>query len=669
MSEFNEINDFDEIEESGASEQTIKLSNLYNVIVGGFELNSGIRTYLCSVKVDELDQDISFYEELTKDKSWPVSQIIQREVDNIRVSNISKSYILGEGRPVKYFPPIIVAILPKEEDGQIKLHFKKSDSVDSDIRNLIFEKSIFRDNTKLKEYFLNCENLTNTENLFLLKVSKVFDLNILCWNKTDYYAIVIDGQHRLEALLKSKEEDPKIGEFRQDVAFLDFSEYVINNEKNDTSLSPVEVVRRVFIDINTNAKKVGIVRQILMDDKDLASLMVQSIVESVNPDGTDKLTNKFVKSELVDWYGKSLKHQIPHITGILSLYQIFNDYLVQNSLNSIDDHRSKSKVRKWVKSMNDRFFIDSIIDEKRLDVIKLEKDESKYLESIKLNEELNEDFGDEFKESELFTYDYQVLDIASERFNNVYVESFVKVFDEFLPYQKIFAIIEQQEGLIKGNILNTALIASPNKFRSSSILRGELSKIRALIKSELDEKLFLSFTVLFQKVLFLNLIQRFDMVNSLEMKNEDSLEIASKYLNEINTLIDYCLQKDISLFGFKDKLQINIDENDDLSELGTIATSFWDGIIYENGNIIYNTQGIRSLSSFFDLILDLMKNKDEKKYIPISISKIPYVESRIKRIIYKQYNSISDEEVNIFTAKIIDLKNNFIIDYFDINPN
>jgi hypothetical protein len=666
MNEFNEIDDLDAIEQGGANLQTVKLSNLYNVIVGGFELDSGIRTYLCSVKVDELDQDISFYEELTKDKSWPVSQIIQREVDDLRVSNISKSYILGEGRPVKYFPPIIIAILPKEEDGQIKLHFKKSNSVDADIRNLIFEKSIFRDNVKLKDYFLNCDNLTKTENLFLLNVSKVFDLNILCWNKSDYYAIVIDGQHRLDALLKSKEEDPKIGDFRQDVAFLDFSEYVINNEGKDSSLSPVEVVRRVFIDINTNAKKVGIVRQILMDDKDLASLMVQSIVESVNPDGTDKCNVKYIKPELVDWYGKSLKHQIPHVTGILSLYQIFNDYLVQNSLNSIDDHRSKSKVRKWVKSMNDRFFIDSLIDDKKLDVTKLEKDERKYLESIKLNDELNEDYGDEFKESELFTYDYRVLDIANERFNDVYAESFVKVFNEFLPYKNIYKIIEQQQGFVKGNVLNTALIASPNKFKNSSTLRSELSNIRALIKSEIDEKLFLSFTVLFQKVLFLNLIQRFDMVNSLEMRNEDSLEITTTYLNEINSLITHCLQKDVSLFGFKDSLNIIIDESDDLSELGTIATSFWDGIIYENGNIIYNTQGIRTLSAFFDLILDVMKNKDDKNYQPVSVSKIPYVESRIKRIIYKQYNTISDEEVSELTCKIIDLKNEFIINYFNI---
>jgi len=666
MSNINEIDDFDEIEKGGANEQTIKLSNLYNVIVGGFELDSGIRTYLCSVKVEDLEQDISFYEELTKDKSWPVSQIIQREVDDIRVSNISKSYILGEGRPIKYFPPIIVAILPKQEDGQIKLQFKKSDSVGADIRNMIFEKSIFRDNDKLKSYFLSCENLTKAENLFLLNVAKVFDLNILCWNKTDYYAIVIDGQHRLDALLKSKNEDQKIAEFKQDVAFLDFSEYVINNEGKDNSLSPVEVVRRVFIDINTNAKKVGIVRQILMDDKDLASLMVQSIVESVNTDGTDKCSDMYIKSELVDWYGKSLKHQIPHITGILSLYQIFNDYLVQNSLNSIDDHRSKSKVRRWVKSMNDRFFIDTIIDEKKSDISKLEKDEITYLENIKLNEELSEDYGEEFKESELFTYDYRVLDIATERFNLVYVQSFVKIFNEFLPYNEVHKIIEQEGGFTKGHILNTALIASPNKFKTSSLLRSELSKIRVLIKDQLDEKFFLFFTVLFQKSLFFNLIQRFDMVNSLEMNNEDSLEIANAYIEEINTLVNFCLDKDNSLFGFKDKLNIEIDNNDDLSELGTIASSFWDGIIYENNNIVYNTQGIRTLSAFIDLVLDIMKNKDDNLYQPPSLSDLPYVASRVRRIITKQYDMISEDAVNELVEKVIELKNNYILNYFNL---
>ena len=116
---FDELDELADIEKQGASSNEFVLSNVYNIKIGGFGVPVSIKTYLCTVKVEDLASDIAFYETLTKDKSWPVSQIIQREVDRIRVSNIAKTYIQSEGRSIRYFPPLIVALLPKGKDGKI----------------------------------------------------------------------------------------------------------------------------------------------------------------------------------------------------------------------------------------------------------------------------------------------------------------------------------------------------------------------------------------------------------------------------------------------------------------------------------------------------------------------------------------------------------------------
>lgn len=652
----SELDDFEKIESEGAAESGYDLSNIYNVTIGGFGLNSGLNTYITSVSVNDLEDDISFYEKLTKDKSWPVSQIIQREVDKIRISNISKNYILGEGRLIKYFPPIIVAILPKDEDGKISRNIQFSNEINDDTRSLIYEKSIYRKNEKLKDLFYKAKNLSLAQDLYLLNISKVFDFNLLCWNKDKYYAIVIDGQHRLEALLKSKKDNSAVGKYKQDVVFLDFNEFI----KSEEDKTPVEIVRRIFIDINTNAKKVGIVRQILMDDKDLASLIVQSIVESVNIDGSSKRKQNFFPSELVDWYGKSLKHQLPHLTGILTLYQIFDDYLVKNSLNSINDLRSKTKVKKWVSQMNETFFVDSLLPE---GIPKLRVSLEKYLKKVEINNQLKDDIDEEFKESELFTFDYSVLDTAIKRFNQVYLESFVYLFGKFRPYRKAKLIIKNNGGFENGTVLNSALISSPNKIGSSRALKDAIADIRVILTEKLNSNYFLTYSVLFQKVIFHNLIKKISMHNALDFSNEDCLELTKIYTSELNDLIKYCESKDYSLFSKREEVLLDVDE-EDLSEYGTIATSFWEGLIYENGNIIYNTQGIRTLSAFVEMLIVYNEARKISKSIEVTLEDVPYLKHRITRILTKQFESDIPKQIEEKSSIIIDKKNKFIYNYF-----
>jgi hypothetical protein len=100
---------------SSPNNQINLLSNVYKVIKGGFDID-GVETYLGSANVSMLKDDIEVFEKLTEDKSWPVSTIIQREVDERRVNEIANDFILRDSRNVKYFPPIVVALIPRNGD-------------------------------------------------------------------------------------------------------------------------------------------------------------------------------------------------------------------------------------------------------------------------------------------------------------------------------------------------------------------------------------------------------------------------------------------------------------------------------------------------------------------------------------------------------------------------
>ncbi len=657
MADLNELDDFNEIEKQGKLKHELTLSNIYHVKVGGFGDINIVKTYIASLTVDELEQDVSVYETLSKDKTWPVSQIIQREVDRIRVSNISRDYVLRRERMVKYFPPLIVALLPKADNDEFALTLDYDKTEDPNIKEYIFEKSNYRTNDRLKDYFVKAPDLSLTKGLFLLEVSKVFDCTLLCWDKLKYYAVVIDGQHRLQSLIESKKQNAEIKNYYQDVVFVEFSQLI---KRLDYKVTPVEIVRRVFVDINTNAKRVGVVRQILMDDKDLPSLIVQSLVDSVNKDGSDKEETKYLKSQLVDWYGDSLKHSLPHITGILALQQIISDYLLEGSMSSIDDLRSPNNVKRWVNTLNSAFLVDKKIQEKDeySSIYPLLKSLQDYNEKRSLDEEIYED-EIEVKETTLFVYDYRTLEIAQKTFEELYASSVVRFFNSFEPYKQAYQIVHDNKGFEHGSTIYRALLSSRKKIIVTDSLKEALAKLKAELEGKLNDRFYLLFTVLGQKSLFNLLFKRIFYSFNLDYTEDIILNITEKFLKEVNTLVTIDTDRGF-LFGRKEQFILDNLSNQ-LIDRGPIASHFWEGIIYENNRIIYNTQGIKSLSSTIEYLISLNDAINNDSELPSF--DILYMKARVKRIL-KKTSDMNDSELEENALAIIQKKKEFIESVF-----
>lgn len=648
----NEFEDFEEIERAGLSGEKIELSNIYSVKLGGFGDGNEVETYLTSARVEQLKDDISFYETLSKDKTWPVSQIVQREVDKIRVSEISKNYILGKGRKVKYFPPIIVALMPKTSDGRFSEHLDQKTDQSKRLKELLYAKSFYSSNPKIEKYVVEAPNLSKVNHVYLLEISKVFDTKLFAWNRDRFYAIVIDGQHRLDSLYKSAEQDPAILKYEQDVVFLDFSNLAIKED-----LTPVDIVRRIFVDINTNAKKVSFVRQVLMDDKDLSALIVQSIVDSANHTGESKNRDEYLKPEIVDWYGEGLKPKLPHLTGILSLYQIIDDYFVKVSLSKLGDYRSLSKARSWVSRLNTLFNIDKVLEKEFQGIEKLSDSLKSYEQRIKNNDEYEVDIDDEFKESELFTFDYRILDIAQRQFENIYMKPFVLFFENLHPYKTVITEIENAKSK---DDLAYALTLRKNKLGENKGMRDLVEELRKFLELKLNVKYFLIYTVLAQKSIFLLLFKR---ILSKLSSTPNILEvevICNELCLELNRLFVFIESKQMSLFQRKEGIKLDT-EGSKFTDFGSVYSLFYDGMIYEGNSIIYNTQGVRSFSFFLEYLIDI--NEERIHTDAINLTNVPYFKVRTKRILEKTFSHLGDSILDATVEGIISEKNKFLAHY------
>jgi hypothetical protein len=648
-----ELEDFAAMENEGFLQKDLNLSNVYSVREGGFGTDGNLKTFLTTLSVEELQEDIKFYETLSADKNWPVSQIIQREVDQDRVNGIAKKYLLGSGREIKYFPPIIIALLPRDLSGNFSPAFNFYPDISEASRELIFEKSKYRGNATFKKLFSDKKNQSVVDGLYLYNTSAVFEHSLLCWDQSKFYAVVIDGQHRLEALIKSKAEDGKMACGLQDVIFVDVSNFV----QKKTDFTPVEVLRTIFIDINTNAKSVGLVRRILMDDKDLSALCVQSLVESVTKEGKSKVEGEFIPSNLVDWDGGSLKHELPHVTGVLTLYQIVSDELVSDRLTSIDDHRDLKKIEYFIQLLNNTFFVDGTlkIDGNKFGISTLEQSFKAYLKEKEVTREMfSEESQEEGLDSILFNYDYRVLEVAQENFIKYYQKPIVRVFTGLLPYIKTVEKLKEINGYDQDSALYRVMLLSKNKIVADKSYRDVYIDAKQKLSESLNPAYNLLFTVVGQKAIFRCLFDRLSPQIKYGVTPGTLETSAESYIQELNGALQKLEDHNFLLFG-KEEITIPVEDGHSFEVFGTIYSSFWEGILYEDKRIIYNSQGVRAFADIIDFILAAFNGNASID------ANIRFSEPRTKRLLKKRFQR-QEAEYDVLAKAIMLNKKQYLID-------
>jgi hypothetical protein len=173
------------------------------------------------------------------------------------------------------------------------------------------------------------------------------------WNRKQTIAVAVDGQHRLAALkrLSGLVSAEKLDKSLVTVILLIPSPKVGYSEPPQPKghgKSVVHSLRRIFIDLNKHAKPVTRSRNILLDDQDIVSVCIRSVIGKKLSEETEK--NR-VPLALVDWISEKNKFESgPFFTTILILYDIIDQALERPNTKEPEEE-DDNKIRQWLRNV------------------------------------------------------------------------------------------------------------------------------------------------------------------------------------------------------------------------------------------------------------------------------------------------------------------------------
>jgi hypothetical protein len=335
---------------------------------------------------------------------WEIEELYQRDIDWVRVRDRIVPYLNNNDAP-NFFNAITIAALPLDAaNHQLAQSF--ADDLGWNPPGLIapeqFPKVLNVGPVSLG-YYGDFQSVNEP----------AAQLGAVRWNPTQVFGVAIDGQHRLAAiksLVSKNAADPRHLSTKVPVLILLLDERVGYRAPEGTR--NVEVVRRLFIDLNKHAQSVKRARQVLLDDHEPHSISVRRLIGTkLTPDLADlNLEQPRLPLSLVDWFTEQAKFEKgPFLTTVLGL-----DWLATRVLNTkpIGDYTAYNSVKKQLTAIENSLGIRLLDAKERL----------KELSNIKLSP---------------FEYSNEDLAAVSEGFASVWSSPIVSAFTKFAPYASL----------------------------------------------------------------------------------------------------------------------------------------------------------------------------------------------------------------------------------------
>ena len=208
--------------------------------------------------------------------------MMQRDVDYERVDKkiIGQYLEKGKGR-ILFFPPIIVSVVAVENEKVIDLYESVIYQLPSDVKcpadvhndselSIVFDKDKFCIKLALSVDDTGYKIPVNGSHYNYYPTSTAFE-----YNKRKIRLIVIDGQHRFEALRRLVQKKSDLVDAIELPICIVFTPEA--RKDNNSSEDIVSNLREMFVTINTTAKDVSGHFVDLLKDKSLASIAVRSL--------------------------------------------------------------------------------------------------------------------------------------------------------------------------------------------------------------------------------------------------------------------------------------------------------------------------------------------------------------------------------------------------------
>lgn len=261
---------------------------------GEFGAGSGVSALYLQTALDPTQLDhISLVSDIEGSEQWPVRNLFQRDVDLERVTHNLIPYLESEDK-IRFFNPLTLTLLPVSTGPR---------SIVASMPRLTERKQPIAGEGKTPWHCL-----THRDHYRIRWMDGHFEYGVLEWSDARTRLVAVDGQHRLSALKRMWKNRSGSG-YRQLSQWRIPAVIVTFRSQGDAQKLPrlVDVVRNIFVYINTTAQRVSVARQILLSDESPSAICTQTILERSHQNDLRPLAERDagrVPLLFYDWTGK-----------------------------------------------------------------------------------------------------------------------------------------------------------------------------------------------------------------------------------------------------------------------------------------------------------------------------------------------------------------------------
>ena len=296
-------------------------------IYGEFGAGAGLRAFYLQSRIapSELNR-VSLISDISGSERWPVRDLFQRDVDNERITDKLLPYLQDEGK-IKFFNPLTLTVLPMADHGNL-VRTEMPPVVESQLPE--------------NDPYRKC--LTQDDYYRIRWIDEDPQYALLEWDDRRTRLVAIDGQHRLSALKRyahdaSASTHDQFSSWRIPVVVVCFRASVGRDDRPRV----LDVVRNIFVYINTAAKEVNKARQILLRDDSVNSVATQELLDRShrNDLGGDDRDNSRLPLLFFDWRGEESSEQRVHAPAAVKTIEEIHDWFEHYILDEDFSHEQE----------------------------------------------------------------------------------------------------------------------------------------------------------------------------------------------------------------------------------------------------------------------------------------------------------------------------------------
>jgi hypothetical protein len=282
-------------------------------VFGEFGQGGGAQIFFLQTVIRPKDLDkIALVGDIEGSEKWEVRDLFQRDVDLERVSGGLVPYLLDQNS-IKFFNPLTLTFIPPSVGNN---------SFASVIQTLDTTSEYFG------KYEYQC--IDNDGKFRFRHVTDSYENGVVEWNDSETKLVAIDGQHRLSAL-KNISDDI---EGRQHIDFDNWSIPVVIfgvrsiDEERTRDQRTLDIIRRTFVYINTEAKAPTETRQILLNDSLVNEICTQEFVQYYHSNDCESEPDPEILPLFVfNWRGAQTNSRTERIPGTLQSVAELRDWM------------------------------------------------------------------------------------------------------------------------------------------------------------------------------------------------------------------------------------------------------------------------------------------------------------------------------------------------------